>query len=286
MKESEVEVWQIIDAIPALAWSARPDGSADFFNQRWLDYTGLSVAQALHWGWKTAIHPDDLSHMLEVFQEALKVGRPFELEGRLRRSDGEFRWFLFRGSPLLDGSGRVVKWYGTNTDIEDRKQAEDVVRAAMSERTRLASVRAEISMALTRKDNLRGILHTCAETMVRHLDAAFARIWTLNLQGRELELQASAGMYTRQDGRYSRIPFGELKIGLIAQERKAHLTNDVQNDPRISNHDWARAEKMTSFAGYPLVVEDRIVGVMGMFSRMALTPNTLETLAFVADAIA
>jgi len=122
--------------------------------------------------------------------------------------------------------------------------------------------------------------------MVRHLDAAFARIWTLNSDGQGLELQASAGMYTRLDGRYSRIPLGQLKIGLIAQERRAHLTNDVQNDPRIDNRDWARDEKMTSFAGYPLVVEDRIVGVMGMFSQKPLTESTVNTLSFLADGIA
>jgi PAS domain S-box-containing protein len=122
--------------------------------------------------------------------------------------------------------------------------------------------------------------------MVRHLDAAFARIWTLERDGWELELQASAGVYTRLDGHYSRIPVGELKIGLIAQERKPHLSNDVQNDPRVSDHNWATTEKMQSFAGYPLVVEGRLVGVMGTFSRKALTQSTLDALALIADAIA
>jgi formate hydrogenlyase transcriptional activator len=171
-------------------------------------------------------------------------------------------------------------------NFDASQQAKEALRAAMSERTRLSAVRSEIGMALARKDSLRGILHTCAEAMVRHLDAAFARIWTLNSEGHELELQASAGMYTRLDGRYSRIPLGQLKIGLIAQERRAHLTNDVQNDPRIDNKEWARDEKMTSFAGYPLVVEDRIVGVMGMFSQKPLTESTLNTLSFLADGIA
>jgi PAS domain S-box-containing protein len=193
---------------------------------------------------------------------------------------------LPRSTPSLDGEGRVVKWYGTNTDIDDRKRAEDELRVAMAERARLAAVRAEIGMALARKDNLKGILDLCAKALVRHLDATFARIWTLNRDGRELELRASAGMYTRLDGRYSRIPFGKFKIGSIAQQRKPHLTNDVQNDPRVENHDWATAEKITSFAGYPLVVEDRIVGVMGMFSRNALTQGTIETLTFIADGIA
>ena len=171
-------------------------------------------------------------------------------------------------------------------DLSEQKRAEDRLRAAMLERTRLSAFRAEIAMALASKDTLRGILHRCAETVVRHFNAAFARIWTLKSGDADLVLEASAGMYTRLDGRFSRIPVGEIKIGMIAQERKAHLTNDVQDDPRIRDHDWARAEKIQSFAGYPLVVEDRVVGVIGMFSRQALTENTLETLAFVADGIA
>ena len=128
------EAWQaqdidlVVDTIPGLVWSARPDGSAEFFNQRWLEYTGLAAEQALDWGWKVAIHPDDLPRMLETFHEALSPGRPFEVEGRFRRLDGEFRWFLFRGNPFLDESGKIVKWYGTNIDLEDRKRAEGALR--------------------------------------------------------------------------------------------------------------------------------------------------------------
>ncbi len=84
----------VVDTIPGLVWLTRPDGSAEFFNQRWLEYTGLSLEQALDWGWKVAIHPDDLPRMLETFHEALSLGRSFEVEGRFRRWDGEFRWFL------------------------------------------------------------------------------------------------------------------------------------------------------------------------------------------------
>ena len=95
----------VVDTIPTLAWSARPDGSADFFNQRWLDYTGLSAGPALDRGWKVAIHPDDLPGILETFREVLNSVKPYEVEDRFRRCDGEFRWFLFRGSPLRDRSG-------------------------------------------------------------------------------------------------------------------------------------------------------------------------------------
>jgi PAS domain S-box-containing protein len=126
-----------VDTIPTLVWSARPDGSADFFNQRWLEYTGLTLEQALEWGWKTAVHPADLPRVLGVFQEALNLVRPFNVEGRFRRFDGEYRWFLFRGNPLCDQSGKVVKWYGTNTDLEDRIRAEDVLRADIETRKQI-----------------------------------------------------------------------------------------------------------------------------------------------------
>src|ERR1700679_495101 len=120
----------VVDTIPTLAWSAGTDGSSEFHNQRRLDYTGLSAKQALGSGWQAAIHADDLPRILETFREALNTGKPYEVEGRFRRFDGEFRWFLFRGSPLRDRSGKVAKWYGTNTDIEERKHAEDALRAS------------------------------------------------------------------------------------------------------------------------------------------------------------
>jgi len=118
----------VVDAVPTLIWSARSDGSAEFFSQRWLDYTGLSLDQALDWGWRVAIHPDDLPRMLAVFEEDVRAGKPVEVEGRFRRHDGEFRRFLFRATPLLDESGMVVRWFGTNTDLEDQKHAEDALR--------------------------------------------------------------------------------------------------------------------------------------------------------------
>src|ERR1700737_1807133 len=138
----------VVDTIPTLAWSARPDGSAEFFNQRWLDYTGLSAEEALGSGWQVAIHADDLPRILETFREALNSVKPYEVEGRFRRFAGEFRWFLFRGRPLRDPSGKVAKWYGTNTDLEERKRAEDALGKS-EERWRSVFENSAIGVALT-----------------------------------------------------------------------------------------------------------------------------------------
>jgi PAS domain S-box-containing protein len=118
------DVRLVVDAIPTLAWSAQADGSADFFNQRWLDYTGLSADEARDWGWTAALHPDDLNGLVGYWRSVLASGEPAEMEARLRRFDGEYRWFLFRATPSFGNDGTVVKWFGTNTDIEDRKRAE------------------------------------------------------------------------------------------------------------------------------------------------------------------
>src|ERR1017187_3558009 len=130
-QKSEARLRLIIDTIPVPAWSSRADGATDFVNQRWLDYTGIAPEEALGWGWKVVSHPDDLDANAEYWRSVLaSPGEECELEGRLRRFDGTYRWFLFRVCPLRNESGNVVQWYGTCIDIEDRKRAADAVRAS------------------------------------------------------------------------------------------------------------------------------------------------------------
>src|SRR6267378_389881 len=116
----------IIDTIPTIVWRKLPDGSADFLNRNFREYTGLSLEHGLGWGWMNAFHPDD--RLKEEWRAALAAGEPFEKEARLRRADGQYRWFLIRAVPLRDKQRNVARWYGTSTDIEDLKRAEDRVR--------------------------------------------------------------------------------------------------------------------------------------------------------------
>ena len=124
LRESEVELRRMIDTIPALAWCALPDGTKEFLNKRWHDYMGLSPEESHGWGWQVCVHPEDLPRLLEEWRALLASGRPGETEARLRRYDGTYRWFLIRGQPLRDETGKIVRWYGTTTDIETLKQTQ------------------------------------------------------------------------------------------------------------------------------------------------------------------
>src|SRR5579864_2022857 len=140
LKNSERKLRQVIDTIPTLAWSILPDGSNEFLNKRWHEYTGLSPEESHGSGWQVAIHPEDRAPLVEKWQGLLSSGEPGEMEARLRRYDGVFRWFLMRVEPLRDETGKIVKWYGTCTDIETLKETEAKLREDERELRRITDV--------------------------------------------------------------------------------------------------------------------------------------------------
>jgi PAS domain S-box-containing protein len=137
IRKSEAKLRQVLDTIPALVWSNLADGPNDFSNQRWQDYTGISSEDARGWGWQAAVHPDDLPKLMETWQEMVAAGKAGEFETRLRHHDGVFRWFLCRIDPLRDESGKVLRWFGTATDIDALKETEEKLREDELERERL-----------------------------------------------------------------------------------------------------------------------------------------------------
>ena len=132
LRTSELELRKIINAMPLAVWTSRPDGYCDFVNDRWLDYAGFTAEQAEGSGWATVVHPDDAGHLAASWNACLASGRPADFEARMRGADSEYRWFLFRATPILGEDGKIIKWYGTHIDIEDRKRAE----RALAERER------------------------------------------------------------------------------------------------------------------------------------------------------
>ncbi len=180
-------------------------------------------------------------------------------------------------SQLPDGLlGRSIRY------AIERQRAEESQR----ERAELASLTADVGLALRRSTTLAGLFQDSVECISRNLGAALARIWTLDERSQVLELQASAGGAPELDGPHARVPVGKFLVGLVAEQRQAHLSNDVPNDPRFIAPEWGRREGVVAFAGYPLVVEDRLLGVMAVFAKRALSQNALAALEAVANPIA
>ncbi|HMA22080.1 MAG TPA: GAF domain-containing sensor histidine kinase [Gemmatimonadaceae bacterium] len=152
--------------------------------------------------------------------------------------------------------------------------------------SRESTLRGEINRLMTMPVNTRRTLQACTDAIVKNLNVVFARIWTLKRGERVLKLQASSGLYTGLHGKYSRVPAGHLKIGLIAERRAPYLTNTALGDPRIEDQEWVKREHIVAFAGYPLVVDDRVVGVIAMFARVPIKPETLETIGSIAGIVA
>lgn len=228
------------------------------------------------------IHAEDRDRFEGAIAHARRHLTDFEVGYRVVYPDGSVRHMHAIGHPVVSATGQIREFIGTVVDTTERRLVEE----AQARQVRDAALRVDVSGVLAKTDTVRSMLQGCADAFVRQLGVAFARIWTLARGSNVLQLQASAGLYTHLNGTHSRVAVGDLKIGMIAKERRPHLTNDVPNDPHVSDKTWAAREGMVAFAGYPLIVSDRVVGVMAMFARAPIAVETLETLGSIADAIA
>jgi PAS domain S-box-containing protein len=267
--------------------STDAEGRVKFLNGVAEELTGWRQADAV------GRHLDDIFHIVNEttreqvpcpVRKVLATGRAVGLANHtvIIARDGTERAIDDSAAPIRDEAGTLLGVVLIFRDISEKRRAE---REA-AERARLAVLGADIGLALTRNDSLPEMLDSCAKALVARLDAALARIWTLNETGNILELQASAGMYTHLNGPHGRVPVGKFKIGLIAQERKSHLTNAVIGDPLVPEQEWAQREGLVAFAGAPLIVADKLVGVMAMFARRPLSATAHQALASVANEIA
>jgi PAS domain S-box-containing protein len=228
------------------------------------------------------VHREDREATAQRLSKPAFSGGPFQLQFRVGAPGRTIRWIEGNGKTLPGWDGEPEFVAGAFADVTSRHEFQQII----IDRSRIAALSADVGLALIETDSVADTLRRCAEALVRHLDAAFARIWTLNETEQVLELQASAGQYTHLDGGHSRVPVGKFKIGLIASERKPYLTNDVTHDPRLGDREWARRENMVAFAGYPLLIDGALVGVVAMFAHHELDRHALDALASVANILA
>jgi two-component system cell cycle sensor histidine kinase/response regulator CckA len=227
--------------------------------------------------WHDLTTPESKEADLAARAQLIATGVAAPWEREVFRKDGS-RIPLLMGAATLAGEERIA----IAIDLTARKRAE----SANTDRMRIASMAADVGIALTHGGALADILQRCAEAIVKHMDVALARVWTLDPSAAVLELRASAGMYTHLDGSHSRVPVGALKIGVIAKERRSHVSNDIASDARISDPAWAKSEGMVAFAGHPLLVGDQLVGVLGVFSRHPMPDVALKGLESIANEMA
>jgi two-component system cell cycle sensor histidine kinase/response regulator CckA len=258
-------------------------GLIEWVNPAFCALTGYTAAEAVGRNMRELVKSGqhDQAFYKDLWKTIL-AGRVWRGEMINRRKDHSLYTEEQAITPLRDAQGEITHFIAVKQDITARTRAEQEIRQS----AQLSALGAEVGLSLAEADSLAGALQQCAEALVSHLEAAFARIWTLNEQEGVLELQASAGLYTHLDGPHGKVQLGQFKIGRIARDRKAHLTNTVIGDPEVSDQDWARREGMVSFAGHPLIVEGRVVGVMALFARHSLSGAVISGMASVADHIA
>lgn len=258
------------------------DSTINYISPYFETMTGWTIAERINQSFVPLVHPDDLDRCIAANMTVAQTGVAAPpVEFRLLHRNGQWLWVNIGVSPIKDQSGQVVALQGIIHNIHQQKQLEIQLR----EQIRLSDCRNMIFATLTQELMLQEKLHHCTEVLVDALDAAFVRIWTTSQDGTTLELQASSGLYTHIDGDHARVPIGQFKIGLIAEEKLPHLTNDVLNDPRVGNKTWAEQEGMIAFAGYPLIVGDDVLGVIALFARHPLADVTLEFLQSISHSI-
>jgi PAS domain S-box-containing protein len=254
LRHGDEVLWLVIDTIPTMAWTVRPDGVVDFINQRWLDYTGLTFEKEIEEPTR-AMHPEDLPRVMEKWLADMAAGESFEHELRLRGADGEYRWFLVRTVPLRDEQGNIVKWYGSSIDIEDRKRAEEALQKSRDqlralaarvqsvreeERTRVArEIHDELGQALTAiKIDLSSLSHDLSldtrqqsESILKLVDETIQSVRRISTELRPAILDAvglvaavewASGEFTARTGTKCRLDLPQDDV-VIDEERATAL---------------------------------------------------------------
>src|SRR5580693_9813437 len=265
----QVRQAQEVDAMPTLVWSARPDGSAEFFNRRWLDYSGLSSEEASDWGWAAALHTEDRDRLMDFWRHLLDSGEAGEIEARLRRHDGDYRWFLFRVEPVRDNHGDILKWYGANTDIEDRKRAEALLAA---EKRTLEMIASGACLA--------DILERLCEAVDAQASNIKSAVMLMDVDGMHLRTAAGPRLANGWIEAITPLAIGPTvgSCGSAAFMKQRVIVSDIATDPL-----WAKFRELALSYGLraawsqPLLSKNQdVLGTFGMYYTEPRTPSETD----------
>ncbi|MGA9996770.1 MAG: ATP-binding protein, partial [Pyrinomonadaceae bacterium] len=296
LRESEQQYRALADAMPQIVWTANPDGYLDYYNARWFEYTGLTLEQTQGWGWQPVLHPEDVERCLRRWATSVKTGEDYEVEYRYRRaSDGQYRWHLGRARPVRDEEGRIVKWFGTSTDIHDHKLFEEE-RTQLLAREQEARAHAEAAMerfkslqmmtdAALSHLSLNDLLSELLNRIREMLKVDTVAILLLEKAGDELVAWAARGLEEEVE-QGVRVPLGKGFAGTVAARQEPVVIEDLDH-AEVFNP-LLRQKGLRSMLGVPLMVEGHIVGIIhvGSLTLRHFTAEDTTLLQLVADRIA
>jgi PAS domain S-box-containing protein len=280
LRQSEAQFRTLANAIPQLCWTANADGWITWYNQRWYDYTGATPEDMEGWGWQSVHDADLLPSVMERWQASLATGKPFEMVFPLRGADGMFRPFLTRAFPVCDGDGRVLRWFGTNTDIEAQRRTEEELHRSNAR----LNILAETASDLLRSDTPQNIVDQLCRRVLSFLDCQAFFNFLVDEESGRLRLNACAGIPQEEIDRIEWLEIGVAICGCAARDACRIVAQDIQNvdDPRT---DLVRSYGIQAYACHPLMVQGRVHGTVsfGTTNRKSFTEEELALMKAVAD---
>lgn len=284
LQESEHRFQAMADAIPQLAWMAKGDGYIFWYNRRWYEYTGTTPQQMEGWGWQRVHDPDMLPQVLERWQASIATGDPFDMEFPLRGADGQFRWFLTRVMPLKDAEGRVVRWFGTNTDISERRQTAQALRQSLG-RFEVLAATAEALLQTREPQNL---IESLCRRVMEQLDCHAFFNFLVDEKAGKLRLNACAGIPDEEARRIEWLDYGTAVCGCAARDGCRIVAEHIPTtpDPRTK---LVKGYGIKAYACHPLLgPEGKVLGTLsfGSRSRETFSEDDLSLMRAVADQVA
>jgi len=278
LQESEEAFRALAESVPQMVWMCTPDGLNVYFNQRWVDYSGLSLEESYGRGWNTPFHPDDKQPAWQAWNHAVETGDTYNIECRLRRADGIYRWFLTRGAPLRDSTGNVVKWFGTCTDIDDLKRAE----AELHRLNRALRALSATDQAMVRAQDESELLQETCRILVD--EGGYRMAWMGFAEPDEektVRLAAHAGI---NEGYLETVKItwadterGRGPTGTAIRTRQPSVCQNMLEDPRIAPwREEARRRAYASSCALPLCVDGEPIGALTVYSALPEAFDTAE----------
>ena len=270
-RRTEKQLRLVIDTIPAMSWSTLPDGANDYCSKGWLEYTGMKPGTEFEYGWLDAFHPDDRAAHMAKWRAATETGGPFESEARIRGVDDVYRWFLTKGVPLRDESGNIVRWYGTNIDIDQRKRAESF----------LAGEKRLLEMIATDAE-LKEILNVLCLSVEEYRKGTLASVLLVNSDGVYLDSVAGPSLPREWIQQMEKLPIGPCagSCGTAAYRGSAVIVPDIAIDPlwEVPEHRASalRHDLRASWSNPILSSEGKVLGTFCMYYREPRSPDARD----------